>query len=165
MPEQESVPRRGAAARLMAKPGPRFVTMAWCVLMSACGPTAPSSSALDGQWTGTTSQGTSIAFTVSPDQKVTAITVGYRFNGCSGVQTFTNLNLDTAPPVTCIPGPCPPVISSYRAFNYSAGPIDGPLTLVNGFFPFMRRADGQVSFRNYPDCGTALGVSWTATKP
>src|SRR5438046_1264923 len=96
--------RSGAAARLMSKPGPRFVTIAWCALMCACGPTTPSSATLDGQWSGTTSQGTPITFTVSSDQKVTDITVGYSFNGCSGVQTFSNLNLETAPMVTCIPG-------------------------------------------------------------
>jgi hypothetical protein len=144
--------------------GLRFVTMAWCVLMSACGPTAPSSAGLDGQWSGTTSQGTPMTFTVSAEQKVTAITVGYSFNGCSGTQTFSNLNLDTAPMVTCIPGPCPSGVSSYRAFGYSAGSIDGPFTSVNGLFPLASRAEGQVNFRDYPGCGTAAGVGWTASK-
>ena len=129
MRKQSWILRSGAAARLMSKPGPRAVTMAWCALMSACGPTTPSSAALDGQWSGTTSQGTSITFTVSSDQKVTAITVGYRFNGCSGVQTFSNLSLETAPMVTCIPGPCPAPVSSYRAFSYVSGSIPGP-TLI-----------------------------------
>jgi hypothetical protein len=133
--------------------------------MSACGATAPSPAALEGQWSGTTSQGAPIAFTVSAAQKVTTITVGYSFNGCSGVQTFSNLNLETAPMVTCIPGPCPDAISSYRAFNYSAGSINGPLTTINGLFPVMTRAEGAVGFRDYPACGTAVGIGWTATKP
>jgi hypothetical protein len=154
----------GAAARLMSKPGPRFVTIACCALMNACGPTTPSSPALDGQWSGTTSQGTPITFTVSSDQKMTAITVGYRFNGCSGEQTFSNLNLETAPMVTCIPGPCSNTLSSYRAFSYSAGSIDGPFTTVNGLFTVTNRAEGQVAFRDYPGCGTAVGIGWTATK-
>jgi hypothetical protein len=91
--------------------------------------------------------------------------VGHSFYSCSGVQTFSNLNLDTAPMVTCIPGPCSPPVSSYRAFSYSAGSIDGPFTTVNGLFPLTTRAEGQVTFRNYPGCGTAAGIGWTATKP
>lgn len=141
-----------------------FVTIAWCALMSACSPTTPSSAALDGQWSGTTSQGTPITFTVSSDQKVTAITVGYSFNGCSGVQTFSNLNLETAPMVTCIPGPCSSTVSSFRAFSYSAGSIDGPFTTVNGRFTLLTMAEGQVGFRDYPGCGTAARIAWTATK-
>jgi hypothetical protein len=165
MQKQGWVLRRGAAARLVSKAGIRLVTIAWCALMSACSPTRPSSAALDGLWSGTTSQGTPITFTVSSDQKVTAITVGYSFNGCSGVQTFSNLNLDTAPMVTCIPGPCPNPVSSYRAFSYSAGSIDGPFTTVNGQFFSPIRAEGLVAFRDYPGCGTAVGVGWAATKP
>ena len=91
----------------MSKPGPRFVTIAWCAVMSACSPTTPSSAALDGQWTGTTSQGTPITFTVSSDQKVTAISVGYSFNGCSGVQTFSNLNLENRSNGDVHPGAMP----------------------------------------------------------
>ena len=139
--------------------------IAWCGLMSACGPTTPSSAGLEGQWSGTTSQGTPIAFTVSSDQKVTAINIGYSFNGCSGMQTFSNLNLETAPMVTCIPGPCPNTVSSYRAFGYSARSIDGPSTTVNGLFTLATRAEGQAAFRDYPGCGTAVGIAWTATRP
>src|SRR5215204_825321 len=75
--------------------GPRVLLMACCALASGCGgPTDPSPSTLEGQWSGTTSQGTPISFTVSSDQKVTAITVGYTFNGCAGTQTFANLSLE-----------------------------------------------------------------------
>ena len=149
---------------LTPKTGARIATIACCVLMSACGPTSPSATTLDGQWSGTTSQGTPIAFTVSSDQKVTAITVAYSFNGCSGTQTFSNLNLDTAPMVTCIPGPCTPPISSFHAFNYVTGSIDGPSTAVNGVFPAPGRAEGLVTFRDYPGCGTAAAIAWSAGK-
>jgi hypothetical protein len=150
----------------MSKPGAHIVTIACCTWMSACSPTTPSSAALDGQWSGRTSQGTPITFTVSADQKVTAITIGYSFNGCSGVQTFSDLNLETAPTVTCIPGPCANTIASYRAFSYSAGRSSGgPVTTVNGLFASPSRAEGQVAFRDYPGCGTAVGIGWTATKP
>jgi hypothetical protein len=141
------------------------LVIACCAVLLGCSPTTPSSSSLDGQWTGTTSQGTPISFTVSADQKVTAITVGYNFNGCSGTQRFSGLSLETAPNVTCIPGPCPPSITSYRAFNYVTGPIEGPSTGVNGLFTATNRAEGQVVFRDYPGCGSAVGVTWTAIKP
>ena len=143
----------------------RAAAIAVCALMSACGSTAPSPTGIDGSWSGTTSQGTTISFTISPDQKVTAITVGYSFNGCSGSQTFANLNLDTAPTVTCIPGPCSTTISSYRAFSYLAGtPFDGPTTAVHGLFTLPSRAEGQVNFKDYPGCGTAVGIGWAAAK-
>jgi hypothetical protein len=149
----------------MSRPGPGVVTIAWCALMSACGPTTPSSAGLEGQWSGTTSQGTPITFTVASDQKVTAINIGYSFNGCSGVQTFSNLHLEIAPMVTCIPGPCSTPLSSYRAFSYAAGSTDGPFTTVNGLFTVTTRAEGQAAFRDYPGCGTAVGIAWSATKP
>jgi hypothetical protein len=66
--------------------------------------------------------------------------------------------------VTCIPAPCPNGISSYRAFSYLTGSIDGPTTAVSGRFTFTTRAEGQVSFRDYPGCGTAVSVGWTAAK-
>lgn len=105
-----------------------------------------------------------MAFTVSADEKVTSITVGYTFNGCSGSQTFSNLDLPTTPDVTCIPGPCSGAISSYRAFSYASARIDGPQTVVNGLFLPANRAEGQVGFFNYPGCGTASGIGWTATR-
>jgi hypothetical protein len=138
------------------------------VLASACSraPTSPSPSSLSvGQWSGTTAQGASIAFTVSSDEALTTIAVGYTFNGCSGTQTFAGLNVPTAPNVTCIPGPCSGTISTYRAFAYSSGSIGmGPSTTVNGLFLRGGRAQGQVSFLDYPGCGTAAGVEWTATR-
>jgi hypothetical protein len=138
------------------------------VLASACGsgPASPSASSLSvGQWSGATAQGASIAFTVSSDEALTTISVGYNFSGCSGSQTFTDLNVPTAPNVTCIPGPCSGTISTYRAFAYSSGSLGtGPSTTVNGLFLPGGRAQGQVSFRDYPGCGTAAGVEWTATR-
>src|SRR5436190_23625341 len=91
-----------------------LLLIAQAVLATACGSTKPSSTTLEGQWSGTTSQGTPVGFTVSADQRVTAITVGYRFGGCAGTQTFDNLSLETAPNVICVPAPCPPSLTSYR---------------------------------------------------
>jgi hypothetical protein len=138
-----------------------------CVLLAACGgngPSGPSSASYRGEWAGTTSQGSPISFSISPDEKVTSITVGYNFNGCSATQTFSNLNIDIAPNVTCIPGPCSAQVLSYRAFGFANGPIEGPLISINGLFPSLATAQGLVGFRDYPGCGTATGVSWTAIR-
>ena len=118
-----------------------------------------------GEWSGTTSQGMPIAFTVSENETVTTITLGYDFNGCSGSHTFSDLNVRTAPDLTCIPGPCSGVVTTYRAFAYSNGSVGGgPVTQVNGLFLPRNQARGQVTFSDYPSCGTAPPVEWTASK-
>lgn len=138
------------------------------VLLAACGgsPSSPSPSSLSvGQWAGTTAHGTPITFTVSSDEILTTITVGYSFNGCSGTQTFSNLNVNTVGDVTCIPGPCSGSIASYRSFAYVSGSIGaGAVTSINGLFLPGNEAEGLVSFRDFPGCGTAGGVAWSATR-
>ena len=72
-----------------------------CVALSGCGdsssPSAPSpvTASFNGQWTGTTSQGQPVSFTVASD-RVTTISAGYNYSGCSGTATATNLNLEIA---------------------------------------------------------------------
>ncbi len=118
-----------------------------------------------GEWSGTTSQGMPIAITVSPNETVTTIAVGYDFNGCTGSHIFSDLVVPTNPDVTCIPGPCPSTAESYRAFSYVDGSFaSGPVTQVNGVFLPGNEARGQVNFHNYPVCGTAAAVEWTATR-
>ena len=145
------------------------------VLTSACSPllplTAPptpfggASSLSVGEWSGRMSQGMPIAFSVSTDERVTTITLGYAFNGCSGSRTFSDLDVPTAPDVTCIPGPCSGTLLSYRAFGYVNGSFGGgPVTQVNGLFLPRNEARGQVGFFDYSGCGTATAVEWTATK-
>src|SRR5688572_15405045 len=145
-----------------------FVTLAWALAIACSGPSTPSgvaSSLSVGQWNGITSQGMPIAFTVSPDETLTTITIGYSFNGCSGSQTFANLSIRTAPELICVPGPCTGAVTSYRAFGYSDGSrVSGPNTTVNGLFLLGNRAEGQARFVDYPGCGTATGVTWSATR-
>ena len=137
-----------------------------CPLASACaGPAAPSETGFAGQWSGTTIHGRPIAFTVSSEEAVTAITLGHDFNGCSGSETFSDLRIPIAPNVICVPGPCSGSLSSYRAFGYtSRGPIDGPSTSLNALFLSTTRAEGTANFRNYPGCGDAIGAAWTASR-
>jgi hypothetical protein len=140
-----------------------LLTISSFMWMSACGngPTTPSSKAparYDGEWSGTTSQGRPITFTVSSEQKVTAITVGYNFNGCSGLNTFPNLNLDIGTP----PNPSAPSLGP--GFGFGSGPPDGPsFTEVLGSFTASTTATGSVIFGAYPVCGNAAAL-WTASK-
>jgi hypothetical protein len=140
-----------------------------CVLASACTPalfplTRPASLSA-GEWSGTTSQGAPITFVVSTDERVTSITVGYDFNGCSGSHAFLDLDVPTAPDLTCIPGPCSGALSSYRAFGYSAGSVTGgSMTQVNGLFLPRNEAKGQATFRNYAGCGDLVTAEWSATR-
>ena len=143
--------------------------IALCALVSACGsdgsPTGPSGSAsYRGEWIGTTAQGAPMSFTISADEKVTSITIGHNFNSCAGSQTFSNLSLDTIPNVTCIPAPCPTVVSGYRQFSYVSGTPGSQSTSINGLFPSTVTAQGLVHFNQFPVCGTALSVSWTAVR-
>jgi hypothetical protein len=142
-----------------------FVVAAAGACSSPTAPTRPGLSLSVGQWSGTTSQGMSITFTVSPDETLTQIAIGYRVNGCSGSQTFTNLTVRTAPEVICASGSCPPGVTSYRAFNYASGIFGrGPATVVNGLFLPGDRAEGRASFWDYPGCGSEGPVTWTATR-
>ena len=85
--------------------------------------------------------------------------------GYSGEWSGTTAQGRPLADVRCIPGPCTPAVSSYRAFGYSSGSfIDGPSTSVNGLFLSARTAQGTVNFNNFPGCGAAVGVGWTATR-
>jgi hypothetical protein len=153
--------------RSRGNPAGAIATCCAVMLLSACGsPSSPSPSSLSvGQWAGTTAHGTPITFTVSSDEILTTIAVGYSFNGCSGMQTFSNLNVATVPDIICIPGPCSGTTASYRSFAYVSGAIGaGPVTSINGLFLPGNQAEGLVSFRDVPGCGTAGGVPWSATR-
>ena len=145
---------------------PGVPMIALCALLSACGtPSGPSKADYEGQWTGTTAQGKTVTFTISSDENVTAITIGHEFNGCSGTQTFSGLSLSITPQVQCIPAPCSNQLMSYRAFHYGTGnPLDGPATSVNAVFMSDERVEGLVSFSRFPGCGSAMSVTWSATK-
>jgi hypothetical protein len=119
---------------------------------------SPVTGRYDGQWSGTTSQGMRITFTVSPDQKVTSMDVGYNFNGCAGMNTYPNLNLEIGNP----PNPGSP--SMGPGFGFGSGAPDGPnYTQVYGAFSSNTAASGSVIFGDYSGCGNSGGI-WTATK-
>ena len=107
-----SVGRRGKAAIrsscgvVRVSKGLLAISLTACVWLGACGdggsPMAPgpTASPYAGEWRGTTSQGQPISFVVSADAKVTNVTVGYAFSGCSGVETLSGLAESIMLPVT-----------------------------------------------------------------
>jgi hypothetical protein len=130
---------------------------------SMTGPSGPASYA--GEWNGTTSQGTPLVVVVSADQRVTTITVGYRFNGCSGSRTFSDLSLSIAvvqpPPGNPVP---PGPFNNSPGFGYGSGSPEAPnFTQVYGAFTSSTTATGSVLFGGYPECGNGSAL-WTATK-
>lgn len=149
----------------------RVVTLAG-LLASGCGRGSTSPSPLPstaslsvGEWHGTTAQGMAITFTVSSDEVLTTLSIGHNFNGCSGMQTFSSLQIGTAPNVSCVPGPCSGTISTYRSFNFASGSrVTGPGTAVVGLFLPGGRAQGTAAFNDLPGCGTVTGVEWAATR-
>jgi hypothetical protein len=140
---------------------PLLAALPLCALL-ACGggPTTPSSGDTtnrDGQWSGTTSQGRPISFTVAGD-KVTAITIGYNFGGCSGTSTFANLSLD----IGTSPFPGAPNIGP--GFGFGSGNPELPnYTQVYGNFSTTTAAGGSMVFANFAGCGNAVGI-WNAAK-
>jgi hypothetical protein len=134
-------------------------------LMGGCqrSPMAPAAGTHAGDWNGTTSQGARISFTVSPTERVTAITVGYDFGGCSGAKTFTGLDvaISTAPS-----GVLPPEAQQFAGFNFRDGAQGAPnATQVAGALKSETTASGAASFENYADCQASFeGTTWNATK-
>jgi hypothetical protein len=134
--------------------GHSLLLIASFVFAAACdGPLLAPDDDYRGQWSGRTAQGQAITFTVSPDERVTTITLAHDFNGCSGSETFSGLNLE-------IKG-----TSSSGSFEHIAGnTVQGPSTQIDALFLSTETAAGSVNFRSYPGCGNAIGVTWTARR-
>ena len=129
------------------------------VLAAACGhgPSSPSAPSFAGEWSGTTSQGTPITFTVTADLQLTALTIGYNFNGCLGSASY-------APNVALLRIPTLPVPA--YSVTYQSGPVGSAnRALVNFFFTSASDAHGTIIFTDYPECGAGLTEAvWTATR-
>lgn len=147
-----------ALASTMARYGFSLVAMAGCALVG-CGHgsvTAPSTG-YAGEWSGTTSQNQPISFTVSADQRVISVTVGWRFNGCSGTGTSSSNPF----PITNPQPPGPPPWDN-PGFVSGGQPGDKSVWTVTGAFPSNQTATGTAEFV-FPNCGNSL-ATWNATK-
>ena len=122
----------------------------WC----ACAPPVrPTPLDFSGTWSGTTSQGRPIGFTVSSDLRITAVTVDYAFGGCSGT-----LTIPTSASLLNTTGTASAVI----AWTPN-GPTGLSRTTVHFLFPSTTSANGTVDFQDYSTCGSST-ATWTATK-
>ena len=111
----------------------------------------------EGQWSGMTSQGMRISFTVA-DKKVTSLDLGYNFNGCAGMNTYPDLSLAIGYP----PNPASPYMGP--GFGFGSGAPDRPnYTQVSGTFSSGTAATGTTIFGDYSGCGNSLGI-WSASK-
>jgi hypothetical protein len=136
-----------------------------CIVLSACGdkssPTAPSSppTSFNGQWSGTTSQGQSISFSVASD-RVTTVSVGYNYSGCSGTATATNLNLE----ITDLRGTPFESPEPFGFFSLLGPYSESDNTQFTAWFksPSERTGRGYVLFVR-PQCGESFAF-WTVTK-
>ena len=122
----------------------------WC----ACAPPSrPTPLDFSGEWAGTTSQGRPIAFTVSQDLRITAVTVEYAFASCSGTLT--------------IPANAPLLNTSGTATAVVKDPPGGPAgpvaSDVRFLFPSITRSNGTIMLAAGPGCGGAT-ATWTASK-
>ena len=110
-----------------------------------------------GEWSGTTAQGDAIAFTVSNEHKVTALTVSYRFAGCSVARSISPLSLD----IGYTPNP---TAAGNPGFGYGEGdPEKEILFSLYGEFRSPDTAHGFISVLNYMGCRFA-GATWDARK-
>jgi hypothetical protein len=168
------------ATSLNRRVGRSFAAVAIGVLSVACstststGPSTPASSGYDGQWTGTTSQGTPITFSVV-NQRVTTITFDYNFQGCAGAKTFSQLQLlilnlpadfafASASQVQIVPAGTP-------SFTYGSNESSGPnLTQLIGAFTSTNVAVGQLLYGGYscsqPQPGFTIvdSLVWNASR-
>jgi hypothetical protein len=121
----------------------------WC----ACSPVRPKPLDFSGAWAGTTSQGRPITFTVSSDQRISALAVDYAFGSCSGSVTVSPdaalANTNGAASAVVVHAP-----------NGISGPSR---TVVNFLFPSPTHANGTLTFVDYPTCGNS-SATWTADK-
>ena len=117
----------------------------------ACAPSRPTPLNFSGEWAGTTSQSRPIAFSVSPDLRITAVTVDYSFNGCSG-----SLTIPSNAALANTSGTADAVVS--YAPN---GPTGLSRTTVHFLFPSITSANGTVEFSDYSTCGSS-NATWTA---
>jgi hypothetical protein len=142
---QEEAATDGVAFRLEHMSRRLVITLIACVALGGCKggratPTEPGAPSYAGEWSGTTFQRQPISFTVSSAQKVTRISVGYAFSGCSGVETFPNLDLAILP--------------SPSMFAHGATLPDGRGISIQAFFLTDSLASAGVIFYGSPSCGS-----------
>ncbi len=115
-----------------------------------------------GGWTGATSQGTVITFSVSAPNILISVTIGHNFNGCRDTQTFSGLSVGIGIGESGLPGRVP--TPTNPGFGFGSGSPEAPhFVQVTGQFTSSESANGPVTFLNFEKCGNAV-AHWSATK-
>jgi hypothetical protein len=134
-----------------------------CLFIASCGGSSTSASSAgssyDGQWIGTTSQGMTIAFSVS-NRTVTTLALGLNAAGCSGTKTI-NQSLAI--------GPSAEQLGPAGQPTFTSGPVtlsDGTLLFINGIFDSFATASGIAA---HSGCAggvppVTVSLTWSATK-
>ena len=128
-----------------------LVCVVGCSVAAPASPTSTPAASLAGTWSGTTFQGRPIAFTMSRDSQLTAISVGYQIDTCTGVGSFTNL----AVPLFAVSG------TGATGFAYGATLPDRPEVRISvqGFSMPDGGVAGGVIVYGLPSCGTSESVA------
>jgi hypothetical protein len=134
----------------------RLVTGLAILIGCMCAPPAPRLAPVkhfSGKWTGLTSHGRAIAFTVYSN-RITALTFDYACSGGSG-----SLSIPADVPLLNTTGRTAAAVVTLS----SDGPSGPTRILVRFLFPSVKRANGTVEFTNDPACGSS-DVTWTAKR-
>ncbi len=135
---------------------------------AACGPASPArpsaGSDYAGRWTGPTSQGGTIAFAVSSEQKVVTIGVDFNLNGCAGTAVLSGLALEVSRPELAPGSPNAGGAFDNPSFGTGTHGLAQPNFLgVAGSFTSRETAMGVLTLHEYGGCGSGT-ATWTATK-
>jgi hypothetical protein len=114
-------------------------------------PTGTPTNSLAGTWSGTTFQGRSIVFTISQSHQLTALSVGYEIDTCSGVASFPNVAI----PMFSVSG------TGAMAFAYGETLPDRPEVgvSVQGYSMPDNAITGPVIVYGRRSCGTSESVA------
>ncbi len=136
----------------------RWLGVLLLVCPAACSsPTEPAPMGYNGEWAGTTAQGTPVTFTVSNDQ-VSAFTLAFNFSStCSGTETIPG----SVAIVTQVPPGPPPFDQPGFAMGKNGG--SWGIAASGAFSPDRRSASGEFQLVRYPNCGT-LNLRWSAKR-
>jgi len=107
---------------------------------------------LTGTWSGTTSQGRAVGFTVVA-AGLSQVSLSYHLNG-----TFCSYDSDLE---FTLGTPLEIIDLEFEAVNFSIG-VSTPLT-VSGAFTYESEARGSASISN-PECGGKANFTWEAQK-
>lgn len=137
---------------------------AFCLGCDGDSPVSPTGTlSFAGTWTGTTSQGGSISFTVSPAQRVVMVRSEYRLNGCVGTALLTDVAFEIAKPQLAPGSPTSGGPFDNPSFGSASQGLDQPnYFAVGGTFVSSTQAIGTLVFGQYAGCGSG-SATWQAS--